>query len=208
MNTLKINLLILLLSGILGCGTTAEITYSYVDPDASKKDLAGVLVIGVATTNEDRIDFEKAFTRVLKREGVRAVSSYTLVPGEDVTAEQAIAAAKKNNLDTVLVTRYVGEMQEEIYHPGTVYYGVAPRYGARGSGFGGYYGQAYEMAYDPAVYTTNTTVVLVSDLFEVSTEDPLWQVVSEAIKAGSTDDLRDAFIATFVNELKAQKLIR
>ena len=165
---------------MLGCGNTATITYSYIDPTASKKDLEGVMVIAVATTNADRVDFEQAFTRVLDRKGVRAISSHTLVQGDDVTAEQAIAAAQENKLDTILVTRYVGEKEEEIYHPGTLYYGVAPMYGPRGAGFGGYYGHAYEVAYDPAVYTTNRTITLVSDLYEVATEEHLWQVVSSA----------------------------
>ena len=165
------------------------------------------MVIAVATTNADRVDFEQAFTRVLERKGVRALSSHALVQGDDVTAEQAIAAAQENKLDTILVTRYVGEKEEEIYHPGTLYYGVAPMYGPRGAGFGGYYGHAYEVAYDPAVYTTNRTITLVSDLYEVATEEHLWQVVSDAIKAGSESELRDTFIAAFVKDLKAQKLL-
>jgi hypothetical protein len=207
MPALKIHLILLLIIGLVACGTTAEIKYSYINPAASQKDLKGVMIVGVATNNAARVDFEKAFTRDLKGRGVRAVSSYTLIPGKDVTAEQAIAAANDNNLDTILVTRYVGESQEEIYHPGTRYVGVAPVYGPRRGGFSGYYGHAYEVAYDPPVYTTNVTVVLVSDLYEVSTEEHLWQVVSEAIKADGEKQLRDAFIAAFVDDLRAHKLL-
>ena len=192
MTTLKTNLLLLLLVGLVACGTTAQIKHSYINPTASEKDLNGVMIIGVATTNAARIDFEKAFVRDLKGRGVRAMASYTLVPGDDVTAEQAIAAANDNNLDTILVTRYVG---------------VAPVYGPRRGGLSGYYGHAYEVAYEPPVYTTNVTVVLVSDLYEVSTEEHLWQVVSEAIKADGKKQLRDAFIAAFVDDLRAQKLL-
>jgi hypothetical protein len=50
-------------------------------------------------------------------------------------------------------------------------------------------------------------VVLVSDLYEVSTEEHLWQVVSEAIKADGEKQLRDAFIAAFVDDLRAHKLL-
>ena len=34
------------------------------------------------------------------------------------------------DLDTVLITRYIGQSAEDVYHPGAVYYGVAPAHGA------------------------------------------------------------------------------
>lgn len=42
---------------------------------------------------------------------------------------------------------------------------------------------------------------------EVATEEHLWQVVSDAIKAGTEDELRDAFIRAFVNNMVEQKLL-
>jgi hypothetical protein len=206
--TLRASMALLLIIAATACSSTAEITYSIVAPGAINKDLHGVMVVGVATNNTDRVDYEKAFTQELRRKGVHAIASYTLLPQKKISGDQATATANKNELDTILVVRYVGESQVEIYHPGTRYYDVVPTYGPRGGGFGGYYGHAYEVAYDPAVYSTNRTITLVSDLYEVSTEKALWTAVSDAIKAGNEKELRDSFIKAFISNLQEHHLIR
>jgi hypothetical protein len=193
---------------LAACSNNAEIKYAYIDPKVHKKDLDGVLVIGVAKQQASRVAFEDRFSETLKGKGVRAMAAHDLVPGDDITTEQAIAVANENKLDTILLTRYVGESSKDVYHPGTIYYGVAPMYGGPyNRRFGSYYGHAYEMAYEPPVTTTNVTITLVSDLYEVKTEEHLWQAVSDAIKAGSENQLLDAFINSFVNNMIEQKLL-
>jgi hypothetical protein len=204
----RISLSLMLLGLLAACSNNAEIKYAYIDPTVKNKDLHGVLVIGVAREQASRVRFETRFAKSLERKGVRALASHTLVPGDDLSKEQAIAIANENKLDTILLTRYVGESAQEIYHPGTIYYGVAPVYGGGyNRRFGSYYGHAYEVAYEAPVTTTNVTITLVSDLYEVKTEEHLWQAVSDAIKAGSQNDLLDAFIRSFVNNMVEQKLL-
>jgi hypothetical protein len=192
-----------------GCGVNSEITRSYVNPDLDKMDLHGVLVVGVAREQTVRVIFEDEFTRALIKQGVQAQASHTLVPQAKASADDIILAAKNANLDTILVTRYAGESKEEVYHPGTVYYAVAPAYG-RGyyNRFDGYYAHAYEVAYDQPVWTTNITHTLVSDLYVTATREHLWQAVSETIQANSTEQVRDDAIASLIGNLKSQGLIR
>ncbi len=195
-------------SVLAGCGTSSEITHSYVDPVLKKLDLNGVLVIGVTQKQSSRIDFEDAFAEELERKGLHAVASHTLLPQDKPTSEEVIAAAKAASLDTVLVTRYIGAITEEIYHPGTVYYGVTPAYG-RGyyGGFGGYYGHAYEVAYQQPVYTSNVTHTLISDLYVTETKGHMWQAVSDTIQAGGTNRLRNDAIKSLIGNLKDQGLL-
>jgi hypothetical protein len=172
------------------CGGSSEITHSYVDPEFDKLDLEGVLVVAVTKQNSSRVEFEDAFTKALSRHGVRAQASHTLVPKQKASAEELIAAADSANLDTILVTRYIGAASEEVYHPGTVYYGVTPAYGSRyNRGFGGYYAHAYEVAYDQPVWTNNVTHSLISDLYVAQSKEHLWQAVSETLQAGSTEQV-------------------
>ena len=192
-----------------GCGGSSEITHSYVDPELDKLDLEGVLVVAVTRQQSARVEFEDAFTRALSRRGVRAQASHTLVPQQKASAEEIIAAAEGANLDTVLVTRYIGESSEEVYHPGTVYYGVTPAYGGGyHRGFGGYYGRAYEVAYEQPVWTNNITHSLISDLYVAATKQHLWQAVSETLQAGSTKQVRDDAIKGLIGSLKEQGLLR
>ena len=200
-----ITLIGLFAGSLTACGNSA-ITHSYVDPVLVKLDLDGVLVVAVAKKKSARIDFEDAFAKALNSRGVRAEVSYKLVPSTKASAEEVIAAAKQANLETILVTRYLGATTEDIYHPGTIYYDIAPAYGM-GGGFGGYYGRAYEVAYQQPVWTSNVTHTVVSDLYVTETRDHMWQAVSDTIKASSTNKLRNDAIGSLIGDLKTQGLL-
>ena len=192
---------------VSGCGNS-QITHSFVDPVLIKLDLEGVLVVAVAKKQSSRIDFEDAFTKALGHRGVHAVASHTLIPANKATAEDIIAVAKKAKLDTILITRYLGKTSEEVYHPGTIYYDIAPAYGAGYyGGFGGYYGRAYEVAYQQPVWTANVTHAVVSDLYITETSEHLWQAVSETIQASGTNKLRNDAIHSLIGSLKDQGLL-
>jgi hypothetical protein len=198
-----------LLLGLIGaCSNNTEITHSYVDPLLKKQDLQGVLVVGVAQKQSGRIDFENAFASALSAKGVNAQASHKLVPVTKPDSDELVAAAKAANLDTIMVTRYMGKDAAEVYHPGTVYYGVTPAYGPRHyGGFGGYYGHAYEVAYEQPVWTTNVTHTLVSDLYIAATGEHMWQAVSDTIQASGDKKLRDDAIAGLIKNLKDQGLL-
>jgi len=204
----RYTLLCLLAVLIIGCSNNSTITRSYVDPVLKKMDLDGVLVIGVAQQRSSRIKFEDAFAKALARHNVRAVASHTLLSQDKATADEVVAVAQANNIDTIMVTRYMGAMSQDVYHPGTIYYGVTPAYGAGYyNGFPGYYGHAYEVAYEQPVWTTNTTHTLVSDLYVTESREHLWQAVSDTIQAGSTDKLRHDAIASLIGNLKDEGLL-
>jgi hypothetical protein len=194
---------------LAACGTNSRITHSYVDPTVNSMDLQGVLVVAVANERESRVEFEDAFTRTLQRKGVEAVASHILIPDQNAEAAVFLAAADKAGVDTILVTRYVGERVDEVYHPGTIYYDVMPAYaGPYGRGpFGAYYGHAYEVAYDQPVWTANRTFTIISDLFAVESREHLWQAVSDTVKSGSDNKLRDDIIRGLVDEMKQQGLL-
>ena len=186
-----------------GCANNSTITHSYIDPTVNKLDLSGVMVIAVTKKMESRIDYEDAFAKALRAKGINAVASHTLLPQLKPNKDEVIEAASGAHLDTVLVTRYLGAQNQEVYHPGTIYYGVAPAYSPYGGyGYGGYYGRAYEVAYQQPVWTTNVTYTLTSDLFATEDRLHLWQAVSETIKAGGEKKLRNDVIHSFIDNMK------
>ena len=196
---LSLGLLLLVTSG---CTSNSTITHAYVDPTADNRDLKGVLVIGVSEKMPARIDFEDAFVNALRKKGATAIASHTLLPSNLPTREDVIAAAKKAKLDTILVTRYMGERTQEVYHPGAIYYDVAPELKGNISDFYGYYPHAQEVAYQPPVWTSNVTYTMTSDLFTSNGKEHLWQVVSDTLKSGGKKKLRDDVIDTFVDNMK------
>jgi hypothetical protein len=193
---------------LVGCGGSSEVTHSYVDPQLKKLDLDGVLVVAVTQKKASRISFEDAFTKALDRRGVKAVASHTLLPQQKASAEEVIAAAASAGVDTVMITRYIGKSSEEVYHPGTVYYGVTPAYGGGyNRRFGGYYAHAYEVAYEQPVWTNNVTHSLISDLYVAKTKEHMWQAVTETLQAGSNEQVRDDAIKGLIGNLKDQGLL-
>ncbi len=195
-----------LVLAISGCANNSTITHSYVDPTLHKLNLRGVMVIAVTQKMESRIDYEDAFAAALRKKGINVVASHTLLPMQKPTSEEVVAAASKANLDTVLVTRYLGAQTQEVYHPGTIYYDVAPVYAPYGRHYGGYYGHAYEVAYQQPVWSSNVTYTLTSDLFATKDKTHLWQAVSDTIKAGGDKKLRDDTIKSFVKNMKDEGL--
>lgn len=190
------------------CNINSQVTNSYVDPEFKKLDLHGVLVVAVAKEQANRIEFEDTFTRALQRRDVEAVASHTLVPQQKAKPEDIVAAAKKAGLDTILVTRYVGEKADEVYHPGAVYYAVTPAYDpGYGGSFGGYYGRATEVAYQQSVWTSNVSHAMISDLYATNTEDRLWQAVSETIESSGTSQVMDDAIDALIGNLKEKGLL-
>jgi hypothetical protein len=192
-----------------GCGINSTISHDYVAPDIDQMQLSGVLVVAVAQKDEARRTFENAFVKSLQRRGANAVASYTLVPALDADGEEIIEAAEKAGLDSILVTRYIGETVQEVYHPGTSYYGVMPAVGPYygGRGYYGYYGQAYEIAYQQPVWTTNRSYTLISDLFATETKEHLWEAVSDTIRSGSKGELRDDVINGFIRNMKDNNVL-
>lgn len=197
---------IVLIVQLTACGTTAKITNAWVDPSLQGKAFKGVLVIAITDKEASRIDFEDAYTKALLNEGAHAVASHTLFTLK-ADKDEVLEVARLAGLDTILVTRYAGKVDEAVFHRGTTYYDVVPTYGSSYRGrFGGYYG--YSKAYsDPDVWTTNSYISLISDLYETSTEKPIWKSASIALDPKDHDELRDAFIDSFVKQMKEQQLL-
>mgnify|MGYP000026271296 CR=1 FL=1 len=189
------------------CGINSQVTHSFVDPQFRELDLHGVMVVAVVKEPSVRTEFEDTFARALTRRGVHAVASHTLLPSAKTTAEQVVQAAEKAGLDTVLVTRYVGEKTEEVYHPGAVYYAVTPVFDPGYGTFSGYYGRATEVAYQQPVWTANVSHTLISDLFVATTRKRLWQATSDTIEASGRSQVLTDSIDALIDNLQEKGLL-
>lgn len=205
--TTRVLVAALLAIAVSGCGINSQITHSFVDPQFKELELHGVMVVAVVNEPSVRTEFEDAFARALTRRGVHAVASHTLLPQRKPTAEQVVAEAEKAGLDTVLVTRYVGEKTEEVYHPGAVYYAVTPAFDPGYGTFSGYYGRATEVAYQQPVWTANVSHTLISDLYVAKTRKRLWQATSDTIEAGGRSRLLDDAIDALIGNLQEKGLL-
>lgn len=206
---IKTLLPLLLTTLILGCSSnSATVEKSWVKNDIqTKADLRGVLVVTAATSESGRRAFEQEFTQALQDQGIHAVASYTLKDGTEITREDVVAMAEKADLDTVMVTLFAGRDENAVLHPGRKYYGVAPVYGGGYYGRGRVYGVPYQVGQTSDFWAEHKSIHLTAKLYEIKTEERLWQVNSGMEETDDVAKMRSAFIRSFMQDLANQGLV-
>jgi hypothetical protein len=210
--------LLLLLSFLVltACASSgATITYSWMADDIKQKqEMEGVLVLAISEKPDARKRFEQAFVDALKKRGVRAVASHELNSARKISKENVLAMAKKADTDALLVTSFAGRDQYEVLHPGRTYVGVMPIYTGGGYNRGGYYGRGgvygapFEIAHVPDFYAQHKSLHLEANLYEIATEEHLWQAASGITETEDTREMLENFIHAFMDQLQKDKLVR
>lgn len=206
---MKFRIFIALCLGSLlaGCASTAKVEKSWVDKDIHTKDLHGVLVVGMAPTEEGRRAFEQDFTTELKKHGIHAVASYTIKGGTKLDKEDVLAMADKAEVDTALVTLFAGRDSTAVLHPGRKYYAYAPVYGRDVYGRGGVYGVPYQVGQTADFWAEHKSIHLEASLYAVKTEDLVWRASSGMEEQSDVKAMRSTFITSFMQDLADQGLV-
>lgn len=205
--TVSVGLAALMTVLLSGCSPTASIEKSWIAKDAHDKDLHGVLVVAVANSFEGRQAFEDEFTAALQKQDIHAVASYTLKGGTDIKKEDVVAMAEKAEVDTVLVTLFAGRDHSEVLHPGRKYYAYAPVYGRDVYGRGRVYGVPYQVGQTADFWAQHNSIHLTAKLYEIKTEERLWQAFSGMEEQSDVSLMRHTFIASFMQDLADQGLV-
>lgn len=197
-----------LLALLTACGPTAKVDNTWVRQDVFERDLHGVLVVAVAKTEEGRRAFEQEFTEELEKHGIHAVASSSLQDGVDVTKENVVAMGKEAGVDTVLVSLFAGRDTTTTLHPGRKYYAYSPVYGYDRYGRGGVYGVPYQVGQTSDFWAEHNSVHLTAKLYEIATEERLWQAFSGMEELSDVAAMRSSFIDSFMKDLADQGLIK
>jgi hypothetical protein len=115
--------------------------------------------------------------------------------------------AAQAEVDTVLVTLFAGRDQSEVLHPGRKYYAYAPVYGRDAYGRGGIYGVPYQVGQTSDFWAQHKSIHLTAKLYEVKTEELLWQAYSGMEEQSDVSAMRPTFIKSFMQDLADQGLI-
>lgn len=187
----------------LGCGTSTELVGRWRDPAYTGKPIGSAMVIGVARVEENRRLFENEVAAQLMNHGVRAVTSYSVLPGGEMTKDQIAAAVKQAGVEAVLLTRVKNVDTTTTYTPGSSY--VVPE--SYYNGYYNYYYQTYQTVNEPGYESESLTVVLENNLYEVATEKLLWSATSETFDPQSVGDAVKSIATALVDDLLKQGLI-
>ena len=205
--TVRLFFTALLLIVVAACTSTATIEKSWVDKTIHTKEFQGVLVVAIANTEEGRIAFEEEFTAALKKHGIYATASHTVMGGTEIDKEDVVNMAAKAETDTALVTFFAGRDHKEVLNPGRKYYAYAPVYGQDAYGRAGVTGVPYQVGQSSDIWLQYDSIHLQAKLFDVTNEELLWKAFSGMEEQSNIATMRTAFIKSFMKDLADQGLV-
>lgn len=183
------------------CSTSGtKLTDSRLNKEYSGDLMSNILVIAVTGNEKSRQKFERTFVEHLNASGLEAVSSYDAIsiPGDlKMEKDMILKAVEKYGNDAVIVTHVKSYDEEEVYTRGQ----LGPR------GFYGYYGTRYAYTHDLGYSSTNTTVKLETNLYDVKTEGLIWSGISRTWNTESENQAHYDIIKVVVDDLKKNNLI-
>ena len=177
---------------------------SWTDPSFEGKQIHKVAVLGVAKSENIRRRFEDAFAEGLAQSGLQAVASYTFLPkvpqGKKLSREEVAAALNKRGLDSIIVTRALGERQEVRYDSTD----VDPPY------YRGYY-RFYDLSHDyvnsPGYVDTYIETQLESNLYDVKSGKLVWTGKSQITDQSSDEHNIKSVVVAVIKDLQKKGII-
>ncbi len=205
---------LLLLTVVLysaGCSST-KITGIWRDEAYQAGRIRNVLVITAAHTATVRRYCESEFAKLLRRHGLKAVESFTMLPDDGMNdtrgRDAVIAMIKEQGIDAVLMTRSIGTRTATQTIPGINIY-VAP-FGSYGA-WSSYYGAAYTFPAsppsEPGVTHERTYLVMETVLFDARTEQPVWSARSETLVSRDPEQEIRPYINLVCDKLFSARLL-
>lgn len=205
-------LIILILSFffLTGCSRT-NVTGVWKNSEYNGQPLTSVLVVGLTGNPGNKFLWENKMATKLRQDGIKkVVTTLNAFPTyqDDVDKEKIIAYVNKNNIEGVLVTRLIDTKQETVYQL-VASDAVGHRSGRRGrANFGRYYSHARNRMSSASVHmTTESIVLLETNLYQAKTQELLWSMSSDTVDLGSIVQLLESVSQKVSEVLKENHLI-
>jgi hypothetical protein len=188
---------------LTGCSQT-RVTSVWVDPEYQGDGIDNVFVVGVSRDSSLRRIFEDEFVALFKQRGVKAISSYRVLPDKDLQYEKMLdSKLKEADSDTILMTRLIDIRKDTQYiPPDYVYAPPAHYYG----GWHGYYNRAYMVS--PGYTVEYETAVLETNLYDLKSDKLIWSARSDAPTDGKMGKHIKDFARSIITQLAEAKLIK
>lgn len=198
---------------LASCASTSLVKV-WQDPNYSGGPFKRILVIGVSEDSGNRQAFENIFVTELKKRGVEAIPSYTVLPQDgQLSKEEIEKAAQSVNADGFLVTRLTKSEKETQYSPSYVMSDPTIAYSA---GFYTYYASAWSSysayatpwgGYSPPTVNQYSVVTLETNLWDARTQKLVWSGATQTFAPRKVGQEAPAFADLIIKDLAERKLI-
>ncbi|MFT5729540.1 MAG: hypothetical protein ACI8PB_003711 [Desulforhopalus sp.] len=208
LTTHKSFLIVLALSFFIfaGCSKTT-VTGTWKKNDFTAQPFTSIMVVGLTKDHTHKLLWEDTMGDRLRQHGIKTVvSSLSAFPDDkQIDEKEILAYANNKGIEAVLVTRLVDTKKEDVYHPPSgAYYGGA--YGHYGR-FDSFYPYAYNQVYSTGYTTTQTIVLLQTNLYQVKGKELIWNMSSDTFDPRSINQLMDSVSKKVLATLKKEQLI-
>lgn len=176
------------------CSATKVVT-AWLAPDQGEVRFSKVLALAISDDQAFRRTAEKAICEQVQPVDCQPASK-VLTPEQLRDVEAAKAAVKAAAFDGAVVFRVVSEREKVTYVP--------PSYGPT---FWGYYGYAFNTAYAPAYYHTDTLVRVETSIYSVGGDRLIWVGTTETMNPDSVPGLVDEVAKAVGGDMRKQGLL-
>jgi len=171
-------------------------TSAWRDSQYTGGPLKKIAIIVVNKDDVARRMVEDETARSLAGGRTQVVPSYTVME-KLVKDETAIKnTLLSHGFDGVLVGRLAALVQDKTYRPPATYVT-----------FAGYYGQAYNVEYDPGYTRVDTRAVVETVLYKLPEAKPIWTGTTESMNPNSRREVVEKIGQLIGRELRSEKLI-
>lgn len=197
--SLRLHLGIIFLSLVMlnACSSVPKTTEIWMDEAYVGSRVNKILVVGVAEKITFQTLFEGKFADQLKKKGIEAVPSYTVMqPNQSLSKATVLPLVEKLGIDAVIVTSLIDRKEK------TVFYQVNS-----GNLYNYYNGMqsTYVKSGKTASYKV-PILVLKTNLYDVNTEKLVWSITSESEFSYKMDSI-DSAIEFLIKSLAKDSLI-
>ncbi len=171
-----------------GCVTATKLVDHWQDENFSRNELNNVLIVAVTNNSTYRFLFETEIERRILKSGLNGITSLRALGDKFPKKEAVLAYVEKNDIDYVMVTSVadVETVTERVPESVRTYY-TGPYYSSIGYYYGG---MSDSITMVRESYTdTRTTIVLVTTIFDIKTQEPVWVGHSRTFEPGSVAKL-------------------
>jgi hypothetical protein len=193
--------------GLIACGSSTRLIESWHNEAyTGGPKLETVLVLGVFQDDTQRRAFEARFVESVNAGGKKAIAGYTLMPEESDynDKEDIVAAVQKVNADSVLITSFKGETEQQRYVPPRVDYVPSMSYGGY---YGSYYGSAYGRVYQPGYTVVDSVVSLETRVYAVNPENLVWAGNTKSVNSASPEVITGELVKIVIDDMRKSGLI-
>ena len=193
--------------GLLASCAGTKLVAQWKD-DAYQGHPAKIFVIGLSKEYGPRGLVEDEFVRQLRARGNDAIASYTVLPGDEKPAKEAVLAkVQELGADVIIVVKFLKKEMGGTHTP-LHRYSVPQGFDTSWDSYSGYSGVSTDVgvrdiSYDYDVITMETTV------FQTATRQPIWSALSQTTyqQSGPLKQIKP-FTTAIVKNLVQERMVR